>query len=368
MKLSGINFSAVIILSGTLFLTACTQHEEKNESSSQPAFEGLKLSGAQVQLANIQVAPVIEGVIGKDLLLNAILKVNEQSSVSVSTRSEGRIEKLFIKNAGEEVNPGDSLYTFYSEELIKAEREYFNIQRNNWNTSGQYPASLLLEDNLLFLGMVPEQIAELRKNGKILFTITILSQVKGIVRSVNITEGEYVEAGKKLFELAADNTMWVEAESYPDDLNNIMPGMNATVIIPSAKTKEINTRIAYINPVFDPGRNIARIRSVISNPQKDLHPGMLAMLSIRTRQSKGIIIPSSAVINDKDGSHVWVLEEGGVFNNRRITTGYESADSVLVLSGLREAEYVVVSGAYLLNSEMILKTASGVDTETAIQE
>jgi membrane fusion protein, copper/silver efflux system len=361
MRMSKINISLLApLLAIILLIASCSPHAEINESVPPAAFEGLKLSGAQIQLANIQVAPVVEGAIGKDLLLTGILKVNEQSAVSISTRSEGRIEKLFFKTVGDLVNPGDSLYTIYSEDLIAAEREYFNIQRNNWNTTGQYPASLLLEDNLLFLGMVPDQITQLKKDGKILFTITIISQVKGIVRSVNITEGEYAEAGKNIFDLATDNTMWVEANSYPEELNTISVGMNATVIIPSAENKQINTRIAYINPVFDPGTNIARVRSVISNPDKDLHPGMLAMLNIRTQKTKGLIIPSSAIINDKDGSKVWVLEDGGIFSDRTITTGHESADSVLVLSGLRESEYVVISGAYLLNSEKILKTASGI--------
>jgi Cu(I)/Ag(I) efflux system membrane fusion protein len=343
----------------SFMMISCTQKAEKSEPVQIEASKRLKLSDAQIQLANIQVAPVIEGTIGKNLLLRGVLKVNEQSIVSVSSRANGRINKLFVKTTGEMVSAGDSLYTIYSEDLIFAEREFYNIQRSNWNNTGQYPPSLILEDRLLFLGMAPAQIAQLKKDGKILFEITILSQVSGVVRSVEVTEGRSVEPGEKLFELVTGNTLWVEAESYPGELNSISEGMNASVIIPSARGKEIHTRISYVNPVFEPGRNITRVRAVLNNQQKDLYPGMLALLSISTRETTGTIIPASAVLSEKDVSKVWILDEEGYFSGRNVKTGIQSGDSVLILSGLDGVKYVVTSGSYLLNSENILKNGIG---------
>jgi Cu(I)/Ag(I) efflux system membrane fusion protein len=358
-------------VSGSFFILtllaflSCNMHTEKTDTAPEPSDGGLRLSESQIQLANINVAEVNQGTLGINLLLTGVLKVNELSAVSISSRAAGRIEKLYFKTTGEKVNIGDSLYTFYAEEMVSAEREYFNIQRNNWNTTGQYPPSLLLEDRLLFLGMVPAQIAQLRKDGKILFEITIISQVNGIIRSINIAEGQYVEAGEKLFELATDNTIWVEAESYPDELGLIREGTPATVIIPSMNNMPITTRISYINPFFDPGRNVTRVRSVINNQDKELHPGMLALISIQSQRAEGIVIPVSAVIMEKGGSKVWVRDGSGAFFGRKVTTGIQSADSIIVLSGLEQSEMVVTSGAYLLNSEMILnqQTITGGETE-----
>lgn len=343
-----------ILFSGVL-LSGCTGNTAKTDSAAMPADELIRLSDAQIQLANIKIAEAREGTISSNLLLTASLKVNEQSSVSISSRSEGRIEKLFFRTTGEKVNRGDSLYKFYSDDLVAAQREYSRLQVNNWNYSGQYPPSLLIENNLQFLGMVPSQIEQLKKDGKIMFTITILSQVKGIIRTVNVTEGQYVKAGEKLFELAEDNSLWVEAQAYPEDLPYLKVGMPAKVILPSGLHREIKTRIGYINPSFEPGKNVIMVRCLIENADKQLMPGMLAILRVGAQTGKGIIVPKSSVIHSKNASKVWIRDDNGAFSDRTVTTGIQSSDSVLILTGLERSLMVVTSGVYLLNSEMILK-------------
>ena len=82
---------------------------------------------------------------------------------------------------------------------------------------------------------------------------------------------------------------------------------------------------------------------------------MPALLSISTDMREGIVIPASAILIDKQGYHAWVQQDDGTFASRDLTLGIQTADSVMVLSGIQESERVVVSGAYLLNSEKILK-------------
>lgn len=323
----------------------------------------IRLSEAQIQLANIKVSEVKNGSLTGNLTLTGRLKVNELSTITVSSRSDGRIEKLFFKTTGEKVNIGDSLYNFYSDEIVTAEREHFTLQSANWNHSGQYPPSLLLENKLLFLGMVPSQISYLKKEGKILFTIPIISQVKGTVRSVYVNEGQYVKGGEKLFELASDNTLWVEAQAYTCDLPRLREGMEAKVIFPSGSDQEIPTSINYINPSYEPGKNFTVVRAIIKNPSGNLYPGMLTLLSIESQKNRGILIPLSAVISEKNNSKVFVEEEQGVFSERIIKTGFETSDSILVISGIDLSDKVVTSGAYLLNSEMILRNGSGPETK-----
>ena len=177
--------SILLIFCSLLF--SCNREQTPNTAGTVMPVTKIILSDAQIQLANIKVIEVQEDIMEQNLELTGVLRVNEESAVSISARADGRIQKLFFKNSGETVNKGDSLYQFYSEELVNAQREYFTIQSNNWNYSGRYEPSLVLENKLLLLGMLPNQIAQLKKDGKILFSVTILSPVNGTIRSVNIT-------------------------------------------------------------------------------------------------------------------------------------------------------------------------------------
>ena len=49
------------------------------------------------------------------------------------------------------------------------------------------------------------------------------------------------------------------------------------------------------------------------------------------------------------------------FSAKKITTGLQSDDLVQVISGLTKSEFVVTSGAYLLNSELILRKGNIAD-------
>jgi Cu(I)/Ag(I) efflux system membrane fusion protein len=343
-----------IILLLLIFLSSCHPKEEQMTLSGGIPKATLKLTEAQMQLANIKVSEVTTGTLGHRLLLTGVLKINEQSVVSISSGVKGRIQKLFFKNTGETVNKGVPLYEFYSEDLLALQREYKALQDNNWNFLGRSDKSIVLENKLLLMGMLPSQISHLKTSRNLVSIITIYSIHQGIIRSVNVTEGQYVEVGQKIYELADDSRIWVEAQVYPNELQSLSVGMAADVVVPIAGDLHLPNRISFINPAFEPGSNVTLIRAIINNPDKLLHPGMHALISVQTQKSEGIVIPASAVLNEKQGSVVWVQNEDRSFESRAVTTGIQSSDSVLVLSGLNESEKVVVSGVYLLNSEKIL--------------
>ena len=345
-----------ILLMLCIFLVSCNREQTQNIAGTEAPVTKIMLSDAQIQLANIKAIEVHEDIMEQNLELTGVLKVNEESAVSISARADGRIQKLFFKNSGETVNRGDSLYQFYSDELENAQREYFTIQSNNWNYSGRYEPSLVLENKLLLLGMLPNQIAQLRKDGKIMFSVTIFSPFKGIIRSVNTTEGQYVKTGQTLFEMADDNQLWVEAQVYQEDLQFLKVGMPLSVTVPAIGGNiPLKGKISFINPSIQQGKNVTLIRSLIDNQDKNLFPGMLAIINVKSQKNPGIVIPASAVIFNKNESRVWVRNEDGSFSGRIVETGIQSEDSVLILSGLTKSEWVVTSGAYLLNSELILK-------------
>jgi len=341
---------------------------QKEEETSGTAEQGnnIILSEAQIQLANINTAGVRVGNIGRKLTFTGVLKVNEQSAVIFSSWISGRIEKLYFRNTGERVKKGDMLYEFYSEELVSTQREYIRLQSNNWNFSARYEPSLAVEEKLLLMGMMPSQIKQLGKSAKILFTIPIYSQVNGIIRSVNVSEGQYIKEGQSLFEFADDSKLWVEAQVYPDEVQFLETGMPATVTVPETGELPVKCKISFVNPSFETGKNITVVRAVIDNPYGRLHPGMFALLSVLTQKSHGMVIPSSAVISGNGGDRVWVREENREFSCRVVNTGLQSGDSVLILSGLDKSDKIVTSGAYLLNSELILKQGPELPGETEI--
>ncbi len=357
MKLFNIKTS--LFLAGIVFLAfSCRNKATEQPAADAVADDHIRLSDAQVQLANISTCEVRRGIISQKFSLTGVLKVDEQSIVTVSSRVTGRIEKLYFRNTGETVSRGDKLYELYSEELVNAQREYYTLQSNNWNFSGKYEPSLILEDKLRVLGLMPEQIKQLGKDGKIHFTVTIYSPAAGKIRSVNVTEGQYITEGETMFELADNSKLWIEAQVYPDEIRYLRTGMPAIATVPITGDLPVKCMISFINPSYEQGRNVTLVRAEISNKGNRLYPGMLAVLDVQAKASRGLIIPAASVIEGAEDNRVWIKNEDGDFSCRIIRTGLQAGDSVQVLEGLTDADIVVTTGAYLLNSELILRQGS----------
>jgi len=85
---------------------------------------------------------------------------------------------------------------------------------------------------------------------------------------------------------------------------------------------------------------------------------MPAYVYLKNRQHKGLTLPSNAVLRDSKSALVWVKTVEHSFEVKMVETGTEDDNNIEITSGLKEGDVVVISGAYLLNSEYIFKKGS----------
>jgi len=336
----------------SLLLSSCRSGGDPVISDVDHRDEGITLSNAQVQMAGVNIAEIVESGLYRELSLSGVLKVNENKSAVINSAVSGRIEKVYFRDAGEKISRGDKLYEIYSDEMVNTQKEFLTLISNNWNFSGKYEPSLAVENRLVRLGMLPSQVSEFSKSGKVMFRIGIHSQSGGWIKKVSISEGQYVSAGETLYELAGNENMWIEAKVYADEIHSIKAGMPAIAVVPGAG--KYSCRIVIVVPSFEENRNFILVRALIDNTNISLLPGMFAELRIRAFMGSGIVIPTESVVSGESGDHVWILENGK-FIQRDIITGLQSDDSLIVLSGLNESDLIVTSGVYLIDSESTLR-------------
>lgn len=82
---------------------------------------------------------------------------------------------------------------------------------------------------------------------------------------------------------------------------------------------------------------------------------MGAYVVIKSRQHNSLTLPVDAVLRDGKGATVWVRTSAKSFKNKMVETGLETGDRIEIKSGLSAGDVVVISGAYLLQSEYIFK-------------
>jgi Cu(I)/Ag(I) efflux system membrane fusion protein len=323
---------------------------------------GLRLSEEQMELANITIDKVAEGLIGDEKVLNAQIVSNENNKTVISSRISGRIEKLYFKNTGDRIREGDILYEIYSEELLTAYKEYLlaiEKEKKLTNTSIDYTQlKETAKNKLLLWGLTENQLEQLSSTQELKVVFPVISKSKGIITSINSKEGDYVMMGTDLFELSDFSSVWVEAQLYSTELENFSYDDEAIVRIAGMPDIQIKGKINLVLPELQPQSKIDLIRIEIANKDLVLKPGMQAYVTLKSNSRKALIINTNAVLQDSKGSFVWIRKGDGTFAIKMIETGIQSNDKIEIKEGLKAGDEVVISGAYLINSEYLFKKGS----------
>ncbi len=330
----------------------------------------LALSEQQIMLGNIRVDTIKAGRLGERMVLTATLNFDQMKAVSVSSRVMGRIEKLYVRNQGDYVRKGMPLFDIYSEELNNAKQEYLLAldKQKTFGESSVVPMDELVRsarNKLLLWGVEESQIRALEQAGKAGSTTTYFSKEQGYVTSLDIREGDYVMEGGTVVRLADLNTLWAEAQVYTSQLADLDRLSTAMVELPDLDGKQIQGKISFVNPEINPETRINLIRVSIPNQGLQLKPGMPAYVILKSPARRMLSLPIDAVIRDGQGAKVWIQSASRQFRPVEVKTGQETDYRIEIVSGLREGDVVVLTGAYLLHSEWVFR--KGVEMPTTHQ-
>lgn len=319
----------------------------------------LKLSDQQIELGNISTDSVTEHVIGKELFVTGTLVENQDNLSIISSRISGRIDNLFVKTTGQNISEGQKLYTIYSEELLLALNELKLAQEKAKNPVANIDNLNRIirstKNKLILFGLLDEQIEELSGAEEIPQSITIYSKTNGVVSNIKVTEGSYVNAGSEILQISDYTTLWAQAELFSEDISKIRNGSVVIVSIPALNKFDLTGVVSLVNPSLEQNTKLNVIRVVLQNKDGLLKPGMQANFSIVYDSFLALAVPINSALLDEDGATIWIQTDINTYKSRMVEIGTESNGFVEIKKGISRGEKVVVSGAYLLNSEFIFQ-------------
>jgi Cu(I)/Ag(I) efflux system membrane fusion protein len=183
--------------------------------------------------------------------------------------------------------------------------------------------------------------------------------MSGYVMQKSVVEGMRVTPQDTLFDIVDLSHLWVMADVYESDLPLIRSGMTGEITLPYLPGRSWTGNVSFVAPTVDPATRTVKVRLEVDNTGSDLKPDMYADVVLRPTLGTGLIVPESAVIQTGDRSIVFVDIGGGRFEPREVQLGPKVEGGVQVIAGLEDAESVVVSANFLLDSESSLKAALG---------
>jgi cobalt-zinc-cadmium efflux system membrane fusion protein len=359
-------------------------HDEKGENGhDEHGEEGLvvHLKPEQVKAANIQLAKV--EIRKETAVLEATGQIGpaDDRQARVGVRVPGRITALKA-SVGDTVKKGQMLALVESPELGSAKSDYVSasaaarLARENaarekqlfekkisaeveWRkaeaeavrTAAELQAA---ENRLHALGVSDAQLPD--KVAHFTSTFGAHSPIDGVIVERGVTLGEMVNPEKTLFLVMDLAQVWLIVDVFEKDIAQVALKQKVKVGVTAYKEEQFEGEVSHIGAIVEPRSRAVKVRIALANPNGKLKPGMFARVSLSDTEGdehEHLFVPVEAVQRTDQGTIVFVPgDEPGEFVPRPVKTGHEAGKSVAIESGLTAGEQVVVSGSFILKSEL----------------
>jgi membrane fusion protein, copper/silver efflux system len=312
----------------------------------------MTLSERQYTWANIRTQRVEAGTTEHRLVLTGKVAVNERNTRLITATFPGRIENLYADYTGRYIRRGERLASIYSPELMQAQQELIQAAAQKESNPRLYEA---IRNRLKLFNLTQDQINAIEKSAQAVPNMDIYASVSGYLTQRAVSEGDYVNTGQTLFEIADLGSVWVELDAYEQQIGQIRQGDRAQVQIPAQRGAAFSGKVEFVDPFLNPQTRTARIRLTVANPDMHLKPEMFVNATIMPGDAGMTqpVVPHTAVLWTGERSVVYVKiprEEGFTFEYREIETGSRLEDGYQVLSGLEAGEEIAVHGVFAIDA------------------
>ncbi len=348
-------------------------------AKKEPAKDAPKveISADQQQLIGVRTATVALMPMLKVIRTVGRIEYDERRLVTVNTKFEGWIEKLYVDYVGRYVNKDEPLAEIYSPELLATQQEFLNVLKWSRPTAvepkGDVLSEMITNDAVALLEAAKQrlklwditaaQIRKIEETATPVRTLTLYSPVSGYIMQKMVVQGMRVMPGEKLFDVADLSILWVIADIYERELPLIKIGQQAKITLSYFPGKEYVSQIDYIYPSLSPETRTVKVRFTISNSDGQLKPQMFTNVEFKVDLGQWLVVPESAVLDTGRGQVAYVDTGDGNFEPRQVTIGFRANRMAQIISGLKSGEKVAVSANFLIDSEAQLRGVKPLQTQ-----
>ena len=360
----------------------------------------------QVVISGIRtVRPSRGNRYGKESL-KGVISYDPENINSISSRVNGRIERLFVYYNFQRITKGQKLMEIYSPDLAAAQTELLFLQSN-----GDMRLLEAARQKLRLLGMSQEQIGRILRTGQVDYRVTLYSPYSGYLMTepavepvsggtaktvisgssgssgsmeggsmagmsgstaaapsvptpavtpetpLLLREGQYVTAGQKLLSLVDPRMVRAEFYVSPESVSRFERGTPVRVAAVDDPGLVAESRVSLVQPFYSEGASFSKVRAQISNPSGKWKVGQLITVEKETGGTPGTWLPRTAVLQTGSRYVTFVRKPFG-FVPVYVNVSEVLGDWADIGDSLPADAEVAENGWFLVDSESFIKVDS----------
>jgi len=158
--------------------------------------------------------------------------------------------------------------------------------------------------------------------------------------------GTHVNPGQSLFQIADYHQVKLMVQVPEVEISRVRKGAVTKVSIDAWPDQKFSGWVSRLSPTVDNLSRTTKAEIAINNADLKIRPGMYARASINIkRHLKGIVVPTTAIIEREAGTQVFVAENGQAMI-RQIVVDLDMGGASAIKSGLSFGDKLIVAGQH----------------------
>ncbi len=215
---------------------------------------------------------------------------DETRVAALTSRVEGRLDKIYVDFTGVQVTKGDPMVTIWSPTLIKNQVELFETLRTKTPDESVVKGA---EEKLIQAGLTAEQVEEIKNKKKPISYLTLRAPISGTVTKKMAVLGQFVREGTEMYIVNDLSQVWIKLDAYETDIPWIRYGQDVSFTTAAYPGKKFTGKVLFIDPLLDTKTRTVKVRLEAPNPENQLKPGMFVTAELQSEIGKtGKVIKS----------------------------------------------------------------------------
>lgn len=322
---------------------------------------------------SVQTVRPVRGAIAQPVRAYGIVAASASNVTTINLPYTARIRQVLVQ-PGQAVTRGAPLFVVQADPAAvlaasQAKSALTLAQGELARTQSLFDQRLATQSQLAAARKAEEDaqqaLAAQKETGVAGGNSTITAPFEGVVMQISVAQGDQVQAGAAILQLAGGSGKNVRANVMlgvePSDAAAVHAGDAVTVhgLSATLSRSAVDGRVVLVGASIDPQSQLVDVGANVPLGQSAFIPGTRVSADIETRSGMHWIVPRSAVLKDAKGAYVFQIDAQNKARRVAVAIQVENGDRYGVDGPLEPGQALVVSGNYELKDGMAVRTRGG---------
>lgn len=184
--------------------------------------------------------------------------------------------------------------------------------------------------------------------------INAKASISGFIKSIDVSDGQYVDVGQKLGVVSQNRRLILKAEVSQKYYNDLRSISTANFKIPYNNElyslNNLNGRLLSIGKASDANSAFIPVTFEFDNKGNIPQGIFVEVYLISSPINNAIVIPLTALVEEQGSYYVYIQIDAEGYMKREVKLGANDGNNVRILSGLQAGETIVSKGAQLVRA------------------